>query len=695
MNILFVLFVSLSQYPSLVSSEQEMRSLQNGAYACPAVGSPPKTVPSNTMVSLIPSNTGEICTLSRIASDGSYAPVGRSYDGFEWESVAGPHTSLKFTCSGGSCSVTTPSTESSDQKFVLTTYQHSITKREEVARFFEQVTFGTTPDDLYNVDIESDLNSFYSDWVYNQIYATPETLHRSWWRSHTSSIYERPGKEGTQVHPCNVGSRWRRRAFSQLDRKKDVLITKINGRYHLSIENAVRTTVKSIEFRSGDKFKYSGPESYSICVADELFGTFGIRYKSKCQRFLSGNPFISVDGMSNPQVLNLKNTPTSKYKLTEITRDNSVAHVLVITDQLYLSECNGFSYPYSSDIFVQLPNGDLLIHQPTLELRSNTDYSPLWDGGGNAISSSDGKALCTNAPQTFINEEYCHVTQSNVGCSSTREIDGTLRLNGSNLKLFFQKSNKPVYVVSNLRLSDDQSVPSPCTYGTVSRWKQIDSCTQNIQPQTASIFRPLIRTSKALNSKIIDVTYEEEDGCDSLDLNTVEMKMRVDGNCYATVHPDEGNVYDFSKWALVGGDGHPGNKAGYNPIMNFAKNGQYILTFPSGHPMSRWNLNKAVLGYVGRSEDDVDFVDLPNNLKTERVASALGIYVPGEEGKGLVVCGSRGETTNRSIESFSFQVTRGGNLDVLSDVEYSQQRKKVWTMIALQASDQLRQRVAW
>jgi hypothetical protein len=31
----------------------------------------------------------------------------------------------------------------------------------------------------------------------------------------------------------------------------------------------------------------------------------------------------------------------------------------------------------------------------------------------------------------------------------------------------------------------------------------------------------------------------------------------------------------------------------------------------------------------------------------------------------------------------------------MTDYEFSQQRKKVWTMIALQASDQLRQRVAW
>jgi hypothetical protein len=111
--------------------------------------------------------------------------------------------------------------------------------------------------------------------------------------------------------------------------------------------------------------------------------------------------------------------------------------------------------------------------------------------------------------------------------------------------------------------------------------------------------------------------------------------------------------------------------------------------------MSRWNLNKSNLVYVGRLGDDVDFIDLPTNLKTDDVASALGVNIPREEGSGLIVCGSRGEVRNKNTEAYSFQITRGPSLDSLTDYELSQQRKKVWTMIALQASDQLRQRVAW
>jgi hypothetical protein len=336
-----------------------------------------------------------------------------------------------------------------------------------------------------------------------------------------------------------------------------------------------------------------------------------------------------------------------------------------------------------------------MIHVPTLELRSNTDTSPLWDGGGSIVSSSGGKALCSNVPQTFINEENCYITKSGSGCSPKRPVDGVVRLNQNNLKLFFRRTNRPVYAVTNLRLSDDTSVSSPCSYGTVSRWKPVGNCNQNIQPQTANIFRPLIRTSLIFNSEIIDVTYEEDAVCDTRDVNTIEMRLWVDGECYATVHPDEGNVYDFFEWAQVNNESHPGNTAGYNPIMNYAKTGQHTLVFPGGHPMWRWNLNKSKLEYLGKLGDDVDFVDLPMKLKTDDVASALGIYTPIEEGSGIIVCGSRGETKTRNTEAYSFQITRGPTFDSMSDEEYSQQRKKVWTMIALQASDQLRQRVAW
>jgi hypothetical protein len=197
------------------------------------------------------------------------------------------------------------------------------------------------------------------------------------------------------------------------------------------------------------------------------------------------------------------------------------------------------------------------------------------------------------------------------------------------------------------------------------------------------------------NSKIVDVIYEDDVVCDARDLNKIEMNVWVDGKCYTTVHPDEGDVYDFSQWAQGGKTGHPGNTAGYNPIMKFANNGQIRLTFPNSHPMSRWNLNKSNLVYVGRLGDDVDFIDLPTNLKTDDVASALGLNIPREEGSGLIVCGSRGEVRNKNTEAYSFQITRGPSLDSLTDYELSQQRKKVWTMIALQASDQLRQRVAW
>ena len=71
------------------------------------------------------------------------------------------------------------------------------------------------------------------------------------------------------------------------------------------------------------------------------------------------------------------------------------------------------------------------------------------------------------------------------------------------------------------------------------------------------------------------------------------VSLDVDGGCWTHVHPHEGNVFDFSEWAVT----HPGNAAAANkglsnPITRSAKlMGLAELHYPShaGHTMSRWS----------------------------------------------------------------------------------------------------------
>lgn len=61
-------------------------------------------------------------------------------------------------------------------------------------------------------------------------------------------------------------------------------------------------------------------------------------------------------------------------------------------------------------------------------------------------------------------------------------------------------------------------------------------------------------------------------------------------------------------------------------------------------------------------------------------------------GEGVVVCGSLYEASNVPVEGYQFDVYTGHDADLAGA---GSQRESLWTMVGLQAEDQLRQRIAW
>lgn len=101
--------------------------------------------------------------------------------------------------------------------------------------------------------------------------------------------------------------------------------------------------------------------------------------------------------------------------------------------------------------------------------------------------------------------------------------------------------------------------------------------------------------------------------------------------CWQHVHPEEMNVYDFSRWTGL----HPGNDAELklyrrNPITQAAEDGTFELWYPSHHPMSRWNSRynppsiQSNIIYVGLLEGSVDFASLPAPLQTVSLMEEVG-----------------------------------------------------------------------
>lgn len=161
--------------------------------------------------------------------------------------------------------------------------------------------------------------------------------------------------------------------------------------------------------------------------------------------------------------------------------------------------------------------------------------------------------------------------------------------------------------------------------------------------------------------------------------------------CYTTIHPNEHNVYSFKDWA----QDHPGNTPSFNPIYAPAKSGEHKISFPMSHSLTRWNLKKERLEYVGRIGDSIPFNDLPLHLKSYDIAESLGVYRSKPDGVGIVVCGSPGEVANDEFSHSPFVISQFGLNRGLTIEKMSQQRKTVWAMVVSTAKDQLRQRMAW
>ena len=60
-----------------------------------------------------------------------------------------------------------------------------------------------------------------------------------------------------------------------------------------------------------------------------------------------------------------------------------------------------------------------------------------------------------------------------------------------------------------------------------------------------------------------------------------------------------------------------------------------------------------------------------------------------------IICGSPNEIENDPSQILSFDIHKSNEIDTTTLLDLEQQKKSVWVMAALEANDQLRQRMAW
>jgi len=403
------------------------------------------------------------------------------------------------------------------------------------------------------------------------------------------------------------------------------------------------------------------------------------------------NPIIRVFGMSpKPNYFfNLDISDDHEFVIERST--DGKLETLVLKNIISDAFCDSIPYPINQNVYVELSNGQHMIFEPALKWFWNTVDDPIYDGGGKIVIATDGVAQCANVPRTFLNENGCKLSNQSSACATYGTIEGSLKLSPATLVKFYGLQGAYIYTIFDLRLEDDYAIESPCTLGERSRWNKIDTCVENVKPATSDLFGSLIRYSRDTNSNLKDIYLEDEGNCHWKDVDKLQLYIQVDGECWMSIHPDAYNIYDFSEWA----NAHPGNTESDNFIMKPAAQGRHMIKFPSNHPMTRWNINKSKMLYIGRLGDVVEFMDIPiEGLRSRGVAEAFGVYIPKPEGKNILVCGSPGEVSNNKLSTQTFSIAHSARA-TLSLEGSAQQKKTVWTMIALNAKDQLRQRMAW
>jgi hypothetical protein len=363
-------------------------------------------------------------------------------------------------------------------------------------------------------------------------------------------------------------------------------------------------------------------------------------------------------------------------------------------------------------VFAKLSDGTYLQWTPQLILEENTVENPIPDGGGEVeIFTDNGR--CSNVPRNFLNEDGCILSAEPDACQAgERAPDIPILLDETNIKKLFNITGRYVYAILGLILEEHQAIcSSSVTSDDFTRWmKNSTNCTDptNLDSATTDAISSMLSgASDTDNPLLVDVRKPSSMTCTYTSPEPIQ--IQVGDTCYTQVHPHLYNVYDATGWV----EPHPGgawrikkwaedldNHAGWHLI--FPRNHPGVLAGEVRlHPMSRWD-NHGVApkwtslkqGSFVRFLDYISFRDLDNNVKLPAVAQNYDASPDFSTAGATLVCGSPGEVANDPVNGALYDMENPEE-DTTYDDYMHQQKTKVWTMIALNSADQLRQRMAW
>ena len=308
---------------------------------------------------------------------------------------------------------------------------------------------------------------------------------------------------------------------------------------------------------------------------------------------------------------------------------------------------------------------------------------------------TDGAANCANVPRTFLNADTCVLSSEPYTCGSTATSDGVeIEIDDVSIKALSDMSGRYLYAIVDLPVVDafNTEITHPCTGGWRSRWEmQLGQTCSNatvLGATTLATLTGLLSVSTDPNVYMRDVEFPTGGECDVGDTNAA-IEIQVGSDCFVHAHQDWNSVYDMTSWV----DRHPG---GAHAITKWADvNNVAYLSFPAfgdfPHPTSRWGSNKDLFPKIGRYGDSLNFRDVPDELKIETIAEYFGATADAAGTGSVMVCGSHNEVANDPTLGAGFKPRQ----NFLRASNIKSQKQTVWTMTAMSAPDQFRQRIAW
>lgn len=629
-----------------------------------------KTASQNVLCLLVRVSTrSDIADLDAISSssklsDYNIVPIARSYQGGDWQRSAGPYAQeLELSCpeSSSVCDLQIPILpQLPEGRFVLMPFQYSVEDdRALVSRFFHQTTFGPTMSMIDDWDYSADSSSAeMAKWVKDQMDTsiTPMTIHRQFLRERFNGQLEEdeedPSGSRKQMfkvrNPCDAGSRWLLYSFSSDDKGEELTVTQMpDGSYALSVNGVLRTVVSQWK----DEFYNdigTGVFSINWRLDETVGGRFGVSTSDIYVFVFGGNPPVNVpQDTANVNMMDLP--PIDSFDRSSVINYDNIFH----DDTLFLST----SFTTTSPICNTFDNMN------TINIVGN--FSPLQDTNSPTNSPTYSPTeYITPIPVTRVGNPCGNYFESGLCEICTGDCDRDSDCEGD--LLCFQRDS-------------GEEAPPGCTF-------------EGATPGLIDTYN--------------DFCYRPQPGyiSDIGDCNASNKCGMCQGDCDSDADCADGLIcfqrYGFEEVPGCLGAGSMVDSSSTDicipsPYVNYkytqARYGRYVEleenTLASPIPNGGVDLETCSNPVMNWNNMDTCVISTSPDVCTTNSYEEL------PSGSAVVVCGSPNEVSNDPFGPAIFQIAYTSGLK--GDSEYADQKKSAWTMIALSANDQLRQRVAW